>query len=117
VRVDVMKTGAQFEAMKTRKDGSIKLEFETRELDGNSIAAMMNLRGRGGWLFFCPSDMESIEIPADAPPEIGQKTPSQRLRAVLFVLWQQTKPEGQDFESFYRSIMDMIIEHYKRKLD
>jgi hypothetical protein len=44
------------------------------------------------------------------------KTPSQRLRAILFVNYQQN-PEGfQSFPNYYQSKMDQICEHFKNKL-
>jgi hypothetical protein len=44
------------------------------------------------------------------------KTKSQRLRNVLYRLWEQNKGDKTDKE-FYDSEMERIIEHYKGKLD
>ena len=44
------------------------------------------------------------------------KPPSQRLRAVLYRLWEQT-PEGYKvFNDFYIAKMEKLIEHFKEKL-
>jgi len=43
------------------------------------------------------------------------KTPSKRLRNVLFKLWEQSGTG--DFKDFYKTKMEQIIEHYKSKLD
>lgn len=47
---------------------------------------------------------------------VKAKSPSQRLRNTIFVLWKQ-KGERGDFESFYDSIMEQLIENIKDKLE
>ena len=44
--------------------------------------------------------------------EIIHKSPSQRLRSVIFLLWKQAGEE-LPFEVFYAQSMDKIIEHLK----
>lgn len=48
--------------------------------------------------------------------ERGEKTPSQRIRAVLFLLWKQEGEQGT-FDAFYNAKCEKIIEHLKSKLD
>lgn len=48
--------------------------------------------------------------------EFEGKTPSKRLRDVIYVLFTQ-QPEGyKDFDSFYKFKMNVITEHLKSKL-
>lgn len=42
-----------------------------------------------------------------------QKSPSERLRAVYYQLYQQEKP-NKEFEEFYTEKMELLIEHYKK---
>lgn len=44
-----------------------------------------------------------------------KKTPSQRLRNVLFVKWKQEGGDGE-FKEYYKVYMEKIIDHYKAKL-
>lgn len=44
------------------------------------------------------------------------KTHSQRLRAVLFLLYEQDAKGYVTFESYYADLMERIINHYKTKL-
>lgn len=44
------------------------------------------------------------------------KSPSQRLRAVLFIWFEQQGRPGEDFEVFYRMKMNMLIDKIKEKL-
>ena len=50
-------------------------------------------------------------------PTNDGKSPSTRLRAVLYVLWEQEfKATFKTFETFYASKMEEMIEHFKEKL-
>ena len=44
------------------------------------------------------------------------KSQSQRLRAVLYLLWQREAPD-MEFRDFYYQQTEKIINHYKNKLD
>lgn len=44
------------------------------------------------------------------------RTPSQRLRAVLYRLWEIEKQPGEDFDKYYKRKMEEIINWVKRKL-
>lgn len=101
-----------------KADGSVKLEFETREFNGQEATVIMEQRQKEGWLLFSPNkDMDIVDIPDErADAMTGQKTQAQRLRAVMFRLWEQKGKKG-DFESYYRSMMEKIIEQMKEKLD
>ena len=64
-----------------------------------------------------PPDPEAVTIPDVVQEFKNDKTPSERLRAVLYVLWEQQKPLVITFDAFYRAEMDRIITHYKGKLE
>jgi hypothetical protein len=112
------KVPAIFTGIKSRKDRSYSLTFETREFSGSDAAELLALQQTEGWLLFAPTDdIDEAVIPAEkANAELGSKTPGQRLRGVLFILWQQTG-KGEDFEDFYRKKMEAIIDQVKARLD
>ena len=62
--------------------------------------------------------VDEIEIIDNIDIELGNsKTPSQRLRNTLYVLWSD-KPEGfTEFKEFYKFKMEKIINHLKSKID
>lgn len=53
----------------------------------------------------------------DEPIESGEKSMSQRLRAVLYRLWEQDKGDYTSSVLHYQSEMERIISHYKKKLE
>lgn len=66
-------------------------------------------------LLLQPVDNEPAEL-KEVKGQFDTKTPSQRLRAVLFILWRQADGTG-DFEDFYRRRIEDIINSVKRKLE
>lgn len=65
---------------------------------------------------FDPKEVEIMNA-AEVDPEDGRKTPAQRQRGMLYVLWQK-HPEGyQDFELFYRFKMNQLASFIKRAID
>ena len=113
-----VKLPAIFAGIQSKVDRSYKLTFATRELSGDDAAVLLRMNQTECWLLVAPDDsLDAVDVP-NAKPDAGAggKTPSQRLRAVLFVLWTQLGRPG-DFEDFYRSKLDRIIDQYKAKLD
>ncbi len=58
-------------------------------------------------------DLDSIDMDL----EDTSKTPSKRLRSVLYRLWEQDSKLDTDFKSFYKTRMEKMIEQIKNRLD
>ena len=112
---------AFLESYRSLKDRTLKLTYETSELTPEQMADMHTSLNKSGFLAF-NTDMfatkqlqilSEMEVDYDDPG----KTPSKRLRGVLYRNWEQT-PEGyKTFEDYYRSKMEIVIVHFKGKLD
>ena len=99
----------------TKADGSLKITIETRELSGQNAGELLSYRLQEGYVTFTPNAVNTVSVPKEAV-ETGQKTPSQRLRGVLYVYWEQKGKNGT-FDEFYRSELEKLIEHIKEKLE
>jgi len=66
-------------------------------------------------LLWSPNKIQVEDLPKEQAEE-NQKTAAQRLRATIFVWWQQQGGQG-DFEVFYRQQMEKLIDMVKTKLD
>ncbi len=100
-----------------RKDGSCSVSFDTRELSAEEMMVIMGLRNAEGWLCYQPNP-DGFEIPKENA-EVDQKSPSDRLRSVLFVWYKQEMEAGNFvglFETFRKEKMEKIIEGVKSKL-
>lgn len=107
---------AQVVNMNPKADRSWKLVFETRELAGEEVKILAdNFQGEG-WLLFKPNESVSLQDIPEGQAESGVKSPSQRLRAVIMVLWKQQGSVG-DPDAFYRTYMEKLIEYTKSKLE
>lgn len=96
------------------KDHGVSLGFSTQELSIQDKVIVSEFYQSSGYLLFKENEIKHEDIPqGDAPDET--KSPSQRLRGALFVLWKQQGSIG-DFETFYRVQMDRAINRVKRLL-
>lgn len=99
----------------SRADGGLTLSFATNELELKQKAMALEYHNKFGWLLFKDSQIEQADVP-EADPTDETKSPSQRLRACLFILWTQRGKKG-DFEFFYRDQMEKITNKVKACLD
>ena len=109
-----------FDSYRTRKDGSVMLCFETGELRADEVAVLHTLRNSVGIVGFSRREsMSAKEIKEieSIDAEIDSKSKSERLRNVLFVLFQQ-QPEGYtDFKQFYADRMEKLIQQIRTRLE
>jgi len=99
----------------------LQVSFETSELTPEQMANIHYSLDKVGYLAFAPDpfttqELEEIDSLKVEFNDTG-KPPSQRLRAVLYRAWEQ-KPEGYKvFPDYYNAKMEILIEHYKSKLE
>ena len=109
-----------FERAARKKDRSITLTFITSlEQTSEEFMQIDSLLSAHGVLYFkSGGNLTEEELRALESTKIENegKSKSQRLRSVLFVYWQQQK-QTEEFNDFYASEMERIIEHYKNKLE
>lgn len=107
---------AIFNKITSRADGSYKLEFESRELSGVDATVLLGMLRQEGWLLFAPNQIREQDIPDEkADSMTNQKTQAQRLRAVIYKIWEGLGKNGS-FETYYQSYMEKIIDQLKEKI-
>lgn len=112
------KSPATIKRMSTMADRSIRLVVDTeRELSPAEVAALhLSLMKTGTFGFVFDEsqvdDLDRLEVP-DEVLESAQKSQSQRLRNVLFLVAQHLK---KDPDSYYKEQTEAMINHYKKKL-
>jgi hypothetical protein len=103
----------------TTMAAGLRIIFDTMEtLSDDARGRLFALYNKPGWMTVNVHQIEAQDV-LDLPPvkaDPGKKTPSQRLRAVLYRVWQQDGKGFADFEAFYQAQMDKLIEFYKGKL-
>lgn len=96
-------------------DKTMNVRFNTNEATSEELAMWDRFAGMTGHLLFAIDNLQDEDVPIE-DTEFSTKTPSQRLRGVMFILWQQEGAIG-DFNDYYRTELEKIINHYKLKLD
>lgn len=109
-----------FDSYSNRKDKSVKLSFVTDlEQSPDDVKSFHELLDSRGILYYSDKgELTQVEIDEldNVDIELEGKTKSQRLRAVLFIKWQQSGSPGE-FKEFYASYMERIIEKIKSTLE
>ncbi|MDD5050980.1 MAG: hypothetical protein PHV93_04580 [Candidatus Pacebacteria bacterium] len=95
-------------------DGGLSLGFVTQELSTGEKVLVGEFVNQTGYVMFAANEFEDADVPKENAPD-DSKPASQRLRAVIYKLWERKK-DG-DFEVYYRNQMEKIIQHYKEKLN
>lgn len=111
------------ESVATRRDKTIKVIIGTQELTPSQMSELLNLWANGigvmafkGEQFSYNDEALLNNLKLDAL-ELGSKTPSQRLRAALYVLFEQS-PEGyKDFNLYYAAMIERFIDMVKKRID
>jgi len=111
----MFKLAGYFTRFGSRSDGSASLAFTTQEIGGEQFAELKEHQNLFGHIMFKENEITEEDIPTEHA-EKTSKTPSQRLRATIFILWSQTGKNG-NYEAFYAEKMEKLIDIVKAKLD
>lgn len=112
-------TAGYVESIGTLKDGSIKFSISTQEMDGEQCAKVFEFRNKYVKVLVSDDDIRQMDEEKVSQLKLAapsKKTPSQRLRAVIYRVWE-TRSSGMDFEQFYASEMEGIIDSFKLELE
>lgn len=99
---------------------SLRLHCDTQEnLTDEQMAKTMAMLNKFGWFTFSPDLPIGTDALVNLPPaqkDDDGKSPAQRLRGVIFILWEQGGKKGDSFETYYRARIENIINQIKEKL-
>lgn len=111
---------AIIEGITSRKDKTIRITIGTQELSPVNAADIFSMAGGYAYVAIKREDFTAWEV-----KEIDElkadldtiKSPSQRLRAILYRNWEQNGEGYKDFTTYYMAAMEKLCQHYKNKLD
>jgi hypothetical protein len=114
-----IKSQAIITSMSSKKDGSAGLRIVTPELTSEEFTALRDLQGINLEMFLKATDFQTKDI-KEVKSELDSKTPSQRLRASIFVLLSKklgVKPSNDQWHDFYALEMEKIINYVHQKIE
>ena len=105
----------------TLSDGTLSINIHTQELPDETMMRIFGLRKMPGMVLISSDDISKAEAEEvekfTSDFEVGKtKTASQRLRAVLYRVWESGE-QVYDFPIWYESEMERIINKYKSTLE
>lgn len=110
---------AQIDKISSRKDRTLSVLLNTQEMHPEETAQLFDFQGLQIWVAFAETALtyDNIDIP-DALTMVDEtKSPSERLRSVLYVYWKQNEEKlRKSFDVFYRETLDKYIDNIKEKL-
>ncbi|MCK9598062.1 MAG: hypothetical protein M0R37_12035 [Bacteroidales bacterium] len=122
----ILQVPSEMVKFESRAGGALRMVFDSQEnIPPQLLSSIVEHKGKTGWLCFLPSrearpainPEDVVDLPSIPPKDEGEKkTPSQRLHAVLFLLWKERGEPTKTFDEYYRSTMEQLIEAYKAKL-
>lgn len=105
---------AEIGTVSSRQDGSVAFRVLTPELRPSEAGVVMSWHGKACRVTITPDEGEPEEL-VSVETERETKTPSQRLRGVLYIMWKEQE-RTEAFPSFYERQMEKFIAMVKKKL-
>ncbi len=117
----LMSIPAEITKVESKPNGAFRLQVDSQEnIPAEMRSRIFNELDKMGYFCFLPelrpiAAEEVVSLPPLKLQEDETKTPSQRLRAVIYLLAK--KRNEADTELFYRRCMEKLIDQIKDKLD
>ncbi len=112
---------AVLDGVKTLKNNTLKITLETQDISSFSseeLAELFKLNDKLIWAVFKETPVKAEDIKIEEVKEFKtDKSPSQRLRASLYVLWEQSGKPGDFQTEYYPKQMNKLIDFIKEKLN
>jgi hypothetical protein len=107
---------------KSMANGARRFVVETQEvISPELLQRLITLEGSLGWFTFSARQIEAedlIDLPEPDKTKYDQgKTPAQRLRSVIYVVFKQKGGNDEDFPAYYDKAMEVLIDQTKAKLE
>lgn len=109
----------QVSGIRSLKDKSVIINLETSELTPEQAGEIFRLQNLIVSAYIKEEGVSQSEIDKvdKLNPEFAGKTQSQRLRNVLFKLYEQNHEGMQTFDQYYTHHTEIIINHLKGKIE
>lgn len=107
-------------SIRSLKDGSVSIQVETQELSPSKAGEVFSMRGKLIAMYLSPKEtiaQREIDQVDSVDVDLPGKTKSQRIRNVLYRIWE-LQPDGhKSFESYYNQVQERHITELKSVLE
>jgi len=117
----VVTVPGQLDKIETMKDRSVKMVFYTKELKPEDAGKLHGIAHNYGWCVFAPEELygEAVQaVPKEKPPKEHerQKSNSERIWNVTYVLWEKLGRPGNTHKEFYDKECERIMIEFKERI-
>ena len=113
----IFQAPAEVKKITTLVDGGLSVMIHTREMIDEDEARLFQYKNLPVWFLLKAEKFAELPKLPEIKIESNQKTPSERLRGVIFKYWDIRTGKKEDFDTFYRKQMEKLIDAYKEKLE
>ncbi len=106
-----IKLKAVITGIRAKVDRSLGLTIATPELSTKEKALFMELQGINCEMSVKPLEGKAEDVVIDK--DVNQKSQSQRIKNILYLLWKQDNEGYEEFAPYYKHKTDKIMDHYK----
>ena len=118
---EILKVPATIEKIITMKDKSLRLFIDTQELTSEDKGRIMAMHEQIGVFVFVPQEKQLKSEDLGDLPEFkidkDEKSPSQQLRARMFVFYKEKNQTKEGFFQWYSSQLETFGQRYLDKLN
>lgn len=110
--------GCTVEKIYTMKDRSVKIILETSEISSGKAGELFALMNQAATVYIKSAEISQKELnQVDAIEiDLGGKTPSKRMRNVLFRCYENDNEGYGEFDTYYKTKMEKFIKELKNNL-
>lgn len=113
---ETLQFSAQIDSAKANNDRTLSLKIDTQELSSEDTAKIFAFFQKQVWIAIAETSItrEQLNIP-EVVDDMDKKSPSQRLRDRMFVVWKDKKPTD-NFDNWYKVQLEKIGDNYLAKI-
>ena len=113
---------ATLDKFESKMNGAVKFIFTTQEMIKPAhLTTLMSFLNQVGYLNFAVRHIEATDLINLPEPDKTKydkgKTPAQRLRAVIYLVFKEKGGDDKDFPAYYDKAMETLIQQVKGKLE
>lgn len=108
---------AIIDGVNAKKDKTLSIRLGTQELSPDDSSHLLDLMGKQIFVAFGETDITEMEIPEVLPEMKGDKSPSQRMRGIIYKIWEKKTDKKEPFPRYYENYMFRVCELLKDKLN
>jgi hypothetical protein len=107
----------QIDSVLAKKDKTLSVKIGTQELSADDASYLLSMMGSQVWIALAETEVLTLEVPEVLPEIRGEKSPSQRLKGIIYKIWELKTDKKKSFPSYYEDYMFKLCENLKSKLD